>query len=178
MPRVLYLLGFGACVLLVSLASCVRIQVHIDAPSWTGRGDGRAEATLPSDAPDDATVAARREAEERGHRQKVANLDALVAGAVRIASDTQAWMLKPHAFGGGDGSFAGVSFPKLGYPTEADGSYASLDGRFRLQQVQSYGLRIHAANDRYGNEVVVHVTGSGPDDIRTQVAAPQPASQR
>ncbi len=36
-----------------------------------------------------------------GENQKKANSDALVNDAVRIASDAQAWKLKPAAFGGG-----------------------------------------------------------------------------
>ena len=39
-----------------------------------------------------------------GENQKKANSDALVNDGVRIASDAQAWILKPAAFGGGAGT--------------------------------------------------------------------------
>src|SRR5690606_2317238 len=70
--------------------------------------------------------------------QKKANADALVNDAIRIASDAQAWMLKPTAFGGGNNSCAttcawgGVAFAQLGYPTNEDGDYENINGIFEL----------------------------------------------
>ncbi len=40
-----------------------------------------------------------------GENQKKSNQDAMVNDGIRIASDAQAWALKPAAFGGGEGDF-------------------------------------------------------------------------
>ncbi|PIQ62839.1 MAG: hypothetical protein COV99_04940 [Bacteroidetes bacterium CG12_big_fil_rev_8_21_14_0_65_60_17] len=50
---------------------------------------------------------------------KKANADALVNDAVRVASEIQAWKLKPAAFGGGadETGFANLTLAKLGYDT-------------------------------------------------------------
>ncbi len=53
--------------------------------------------------------------------QKQANADMMVNDAIRIASDAQAWKLKPGAFGGGASAtnWTGLNFGQLGY-TEGD----------------------------------------------------------
>ncbi len=45
--------------------------------------------------------------------QLKSNKDALVTEAVRVATDIQAWKLKPSAFGGGGGSFSGFNWAKI-----------------------------------------------------------------
>ncbi|HEX8298612.1 MAG TPA: hypothetical protein VF594_05565, partial [Rubricoccaceae bacterium] len=56
-----------------------------------------------------------------GENQKKANSDAMTNDVIRIASDAQAWNLKPTAFGGGNGAFTGVTFEKLGYAMSGTG---------------------------------------------------------
>ncbi len=60
-----------------------------------------------------------------GENQKKANSDALVNGGVRIASDAQAWVLKPAAFGGGDGEPDNVDLTALGYTLNGNGCAAT-----------------------------------------------------
>ena len=59
-------------------------------------------------------------------RQKAAT-DAAVSDALRIATDLQAWAMKPEAFGGGGGDLqkgnAQVTFADLGYPNGEDSEY-------------------------------------------------------
>ena len=64
--------------------------------------------------------------------QKKANADALVMTSMRIASDAQAWLRKPAAFGGAVSAtgtrptdFTGLTLTldMLGYPTDASGNY-------------------------------------------------------
>jgi len=111
--------------------------------------------------------------------QKKANADALVNDAIRIASDAQAWMLKPTAFGGGNNSCAdaagcdwtNATFSQLGYPVEADGvTYANLNGSFTIDGTSDITEVVitstSAANE---NQVTVTVTGTRPDDINTEV---------
>ncbi|MEM1114933.1 MAG: hypothetical protein AAF845_01085 [Bacteroidota bacterium] len=115
-----------------------------------------------------------------GENQKKANADALVNDGVRIASDAQAWALKPTAFGGGNGAFTGVAFQDLGY-TLGGGTgctaaqYGNLNGCFTIAittaatsstpgEVTITGQS--AAND---NQVVVVVDGTGPEDITTDI---------
>jgi hypothetical protein len=66
-----------------------------------------------------------------------AKQDAAVTDAMRIISDTQAWKLKPGAFGGGadldNGNFTGVSLKALGYPvTSAAPAYQTTNGCYAL----------------------------------------------
>src|SRR5690554_6173277 len=67
-----------------------------------------------------------------------AQQDAAVTDAMRIISDTQAWKLKPGAFGGGadltDKSFANVSLKALGYPVATNTTvYQTTNGCFSLE---------------------------------------------
>ena len=75
--------------------------------------------------------------------QKKANADALVNDAIRIASDAQAWKLKPAAFGGGASAsnWTGLTFAQLGYETgdnsstsatAEDDQYENLNGVYDL----------------------------------------------
>lgn len=67
-----------------------------------------------------------------------AKQDAAVTDAMRIISDTQAWKLKPQAFGGGDNGtpaadFTGVNLKALGYPVSTSTSvYVTTNGCFSL----------------------------------------------
>ncbi len=109
--------------------------------------------------------------------QKRSNADALVADAVRIASDAQAWSLKPTAFGGGDGSFEGAAFERLVYDAPG-GLYESLNASadgggpgsgFVISDVTAGGLTVTGCNAARGNRVVAVVSGLGPGDIATEV---------
>lgn len=105
--------------------------------------------------------------------QKKANADALVNDAIRIASDAQAWMLKPQAFGGGNNSCAttcdwsGISFAQLGYPVTS-GAYTNLNGSFGVS-ASGADLTITATSATNGNQVTVVVNGTQPDNITTTV---------
>lgn len=66
-----------------------------------------------------------------------AQQDAAVSDAMRIISDTQAWKLKPQAFGGGDNGnavdFSAVNLKALGYPVNsATDAYVTTNGYFEL----------------------------------------------
>ncbi|MDX1439449.1 MAG: hypothetical protein R3284_06055 [Rubricoccaceae bacterium] len=103
-----------------------------------------------------------------GENQKKANADALVNDGVRIASDMQAWVLKPTAFGGGNGSFGGVTFADLGYESTA-GVYTNLNGAFELAASGAGQLITGTSVGSEGNTVYVRVCGTDPADITTQV---------
>ena len=106
--------------------------------------------------------------------QKKANADALVNDAIRIASDAQAWMLKPEAFGGGGNSCAttcswtGADFSQLGYATGTSGTYSNLNGSFVISN-SGVTLTIVGTSTANGNEVTVLVTGTTPAAIATTV---------
>lgn len=108
--------------------------------------------------------------------QKKANADALVNDAIRIASDAQAWMLKPTAFGGGNNSCATAcdwtnsTFSQLGYPVDGNGDYTNLNGTFEMDGASTTtDLVITATSASNGNQVTVTVTGTTPDAIDTDV---------
>lgn len=109
--------------------------------------------------------------------QKKANADALVNDAIRVASDAQAWMLKPTAFGGGNNSCAttcawgGVTFAQLGYPTNASGLYENINGVFELDSSAGTSVTITATSTANDNEVVVIVDGTESTNIATTVNA-------
>jgi hypothetical protein len=108
-----------------------------------------------------------------GENQKKANADALVNDAIRIASDAQAWKLKPKAFGGGGDltdpiDFTGLQFVQLGYEVDA-GVYSNLNGDFTLVATATE-VTITGINVQNGNQVVVEVTGTKPADIETTVS--------
>lgn len=120
-----------------------------------------------------------------GENQKKANADALVSDAVRIASDVQAWNLKPTAFGGGGGAFTGVALSDLGYATaDADngdcaaGQYGNLNGCFTLAEANGTVTITATSIPDSGNDnqVVVTVVGTTPEDITTTVSTVDDAS--
>ena len=115
-----------------------------------------------------------------GENQKKANQDAMVNDGIRIASDAQAWALKPTAFGGGEGDFQDadgqVTFAKLGYE-ETSGDYVNVNGSFDLTGSTATALLITgtSANDA-DQQIFVSVCGLDSGDINTQVnpaTAPQ-----
>jgi len=117
-----------------------------------------------------------------GENQKKANADALVNDGVRIASDIQAWALKPAAFGGGGNNdatdrFAGISFDQIGYE-HTSGTYTNLNtgtatgagftlGTGTTNEVLITGVNTDGTTTL--NEVQVRVCGTTPEDIRTAV---------
>jgi hypothetical protein len=107
-----------------------------------------------------------------GENQKKANADALVNDGVRIASDAQAWKLKPAAFGGGADpaviGFTGLTFQQLGYAEDA-GTYTNLNGQFTITAGAT--LIITGCNDQSSNRVVVRVTDTTPESISTVVSS-------
>lgn len=109
------------------------------------------------------------EAERRHEQLKKANADALVVDALRIASDVQAWKLKPRAFGGGGhlASFEGLRFEDLGYPVEASNAYENLHGAFALTTEDGVAF-IVATNSEHQNKVTVTIRGTQPGDISTR----------
>jgi hypothetical protein len=106
-----------------------------------------------------------------GENQKKSNADALVNDVVRIASDAQAWNLKPAAFGGGAGAFSGLSFEQLGY-VSALGVYTNLNGKFQLSGIAAGTVTITACDEQvnFDNLIVADVSGTAPTDIRTAVS--------
>ncbi|MAQ95178.1 hypothetical protein B1759_03505 [Rubrivirga sp. SAORIC476] len=110
-----------------------------------------------------------------GENQTKANADAMVNDGVRIASDAQAWKLKPQAFGGGgalvgEENFTGLSFAQLGYAegtqTGCD-TYGNLNGCYTLVAT---GTEVTiTGTSAQGNIVTVIVDGTDPDDIATTV---------
>ena len=108
-----------------------------------------------------------------GENQKKANSDALVNDAIRIASDAQAWNLKPQAFGGGNGSFADLKMTGLGYDATV-GVYDNLNGTFAFTAIAAgeitiTGCSLAQIGDTW-NQVTVVVDGTAPDNIETTVA--------
>lgn len=108
-----------------------------------------------------------------GENQKKANADALVNDAIRIASDAQAWKLKPAAFGGGGNltdpaDFTGLEFEQLGYSVDGAGNYVNLNGEFTMA-ASATGVTITGTNTQNENQVEVVVSGTRPEDISTTV---------
>jgi hypothetical protein len=111
-----------------------------------------------------------------GENQKKANSDALVNDAVRIASDAQAWKLKPAAFGGGAAAtgMEGFTLQQVGYDVVggADAAlYDNLNGVFDIGTPTATALTIIARNADNNNEVHVGVFGTTPDCIATAVGS-------
>ncbi len=109
-----------------------------------------------------------------GENQKKANADALVNDAIRIASDAQAWKLKPAAFGGGaaETGFTGLTLQQMGYELNGSSQYENLNGVFTITasatDVVITGNSLpDSGND---NQVVVTVEGTAPADISTVVS--------
>ncbi|MFW5973391.1 MAG: hypothetical protein ACOCTG_05300 [Bacteroidota bacterium] len=98
-----------------------------------------------------------------------AQQDAAVTDAMRIISDTQAWKLKPKAFGGGDDgstAFTLVNLKALGYPVASSGSaYITTNGCFTLTGGDAASLAVHALAD--GETAGSDATACAGDEIAT-----------
>ncbi|BBM68737.1 hypothetical protein [Rhodothermus marinus] len=121
-------------------------------------------------------------------RQKAAT-DAAVSDALRIATDLQAWAMKPEAFGGGGGDLQkggeDVTFADLGYPEKGDGAYGYADDNIYITPNGCFELTIdnaasvQATIDAYesldGTEcggthyAQVKITGTDVGDVTTVV---------
>ena len=116
------------------------------------------------------------------------NADALVTDGLRIASDIQAWALKPVQFGGGNDGIAespeddmtGVDFDDIGYPNDGtnysnvNGTFGFTDGSGGTVTCTSPGATsplatLYGWNDETGNCVQIEITGTRSDDIFTEV---------
>ena len=123
-----------------------------------------------------------------GENQKKANADALVNDGVRIASDAQAWKLKPAAFGGGadKSGFTDLSLAQLGYTQEIAAGleanpgtgqaatpdttyYQNLNGQWQVSEASATKFEFVGCNEVSGNEVTVTVTGTTSGEIATDV---------
>jgi len=116
--------------------------------------------------------------------QKQANADQMVNDAIRIASDAQAWKLKPGAFGGGASAtnWTGLDFGQIGYAvgdnnltahTAESTDYENLNAAYALS---ASGATLTITGNSYEpdgttalNTVVVTVTGTTPSDISTVI---------
>ncbi len=115
-----------------------------------------------------------------GENQKRANADALVNDGLRIASDVQAWALKPQQFGGAGGweqadtdLDEGTFFERaLGY-TDTDGDdYTNVNGRFSIEGEggdDGAGILITGVNANQDNLVFVRVCGVRSGEIFTEI---------
>ena len=128
-----------------------------------------------------------------GENQRKANSDALVNDGIRIASDAQAWALKPTAFGGGDGDFQSLdaagtaqdmTLEDIGYQP-VNGVYSNVNGNFAIEVTgpqdmtitgcskTAFGTGADAAGDQQDsfNQVVVTISGFGAGDITTETGS-------
>ncbi len=115
-----------------------------------------------------------------GENQKKANSDALVNDAIRIASDTQAWKLKPAAFGGGanETGMSNVTLAQLGYTTDGTGAaerYTNLNGGFQLEASGTGAIITAQDSSNLDNFVKVGVFGTDPECITTALGTTEPA---
>ncbi len=106
--------------------------------------------------------------------QKKANADAMVNDAIRIASDAQAWLLKPQAFGGGAGTgdFSAFNMAQVGYEVASSGKYSNLNGEYDAPgaaDLMITGTSYESDGTTVLNEVKVIVCGTSPEDIATLV---------
>ena len=98
--------------------------------------------------------------------QEKANVDARTNDGVRIASDMQAWALKPIAFGGAGGTLANAPEfeADLGYKEDANGDYANPNGLYELTDIGT-GVLITGGSASSATEVYVTVCGFDSNDI-------------
>lgn len=147
------------------------------ALSWAGPFSGELEEYLDS-------VGSGPSAHRRQQLRDAAHND-----AVRLASDLQAWGLKPLAFQGGNGSLNGATLTRLGYThSESAGmeeqpvtdwvvgysSCLSLRPSGRAWLVRAFTDHTVNGCDLASLAVTLTVTGLGVDDIRVEeVVAPR-----
>ncbi len=110
------------------------------------------------------------------------NADACVTDALRVASDVQAWALKPGQFGGmlASETLADATFDKIGYPNSG-GTYSNVNGDFTLSTTNACStaptipsggapqIFVNVNNADTGNDVCIGIAGTSADDIGTVV---------
>lgn len=76
-----------------------------------------------------------------GNRKIPSNAEAVLADCMRLAAAAQAWCARPLPHGGGGSTFAGISFAKCGWRSQANenGLYFFLRIRENLFHVRGYG---------------------------------------
>ena len=115
-----------------------------------------------------------------GENQKKSNADAMVNDGVRIASDVQAWKLKPAAFGGGAtaSGFTGATLQALGYQLNTSSQYQNLNGTWAVSGTPGASFVVVGCSaNTFGtpaqyNRVSITVSGTNPDNITTAVTSP------
>ncbi len=115
------------------------------------------------------------------------NADATVTDALRIASDIQAWALKPSQFGGkADGANINTAtFALIGYPTSTGGDYVNVNADYDIATTLDGGCAaitmptgadtqgpvfVHGTNTDTGNHICIQLTGTNSNSIGTSVA--------
>lgn len=110
-----------------------------------------------------------------GENQRRANQDAMINDAIRIASDAQAWALKPVAFGGNAGrqgvtTFDGLTFQRLGYTVDNVPEYSNINGTYTLPGTPGADFTIRGESATDATSLIwVRVCGLDHRDIVTQV---------
>ena len=115
------------------------------------------------------------------------NADATVTDALRIASDVQAWALKPSQFGGkADGANINtVTFAAIGYPTSSGGTYSNVNADYDLSGSKNAGCTgtivmptgagtdgpvfVHGTNTDTQNHICIQITGTNSNSIGTTI---------
>ncbi len=115
--------------------------------------------------------------------QRKANADAMVTDGLRIASDCQAWDLKPGQFGGSLATedLSNCTFDEIGY-TNASGTYTNVNADYTLPTALPGGcsaptipsgdpplVYVYGNNAQTGNNVCVGIAGTQADDIGTDI---------
>jgi len=112
-----------------------------------------------------------------------ANQDAMVNDAIRIASDAQAWKLKPQAFGGGANvpGWTGLLLAQLGYTVDDNTYTAHVSGPLEYENLNGTFAIVAGADDivitgtSYDSDdnvitvVETTVSGTKPGDIKTVI---------
>jgi hypothetical protein len=95
------------------------------------------------------------------------NGDQLVVDGIRIATDAQAWYQKGQAYGGGAGSYDGLSLEVMGWQTNGEGDYQNSYGTWAITTVESQRFLLEgtAVGDPPFNTICVRVIGADPEDI-------------
>ena len=103
--------------------------------------------------------------------QKKANADALVNDTIRIASDAQAWSLKPAAFGGpASGGIEGATLGKIGVIQGTGTEYSNTNGKFTITAGTTCILIVGEGKDATNpNKIYTKVKGTTANDVSTQV---------
>ena len=95
------------------------------------------------------------------------NGDQLVVDGIRIATDAQAWYQKADAYGGGAGTYTGLTLERMGWQTNGAGEYENSFGTWDISTVetQRFLLEGTAVGDPPFNTICVVVVGADPEDI-------------